>query len=368
MAEFIGAILLALFLVVCTGFGDKIYAAVPSQTLLERDLDSKREDLGDIIFRISPTKTPFVTMAKRKKAKAAYHEWNVDELAAAGDNAQLDGRDHEGQSSNSADKRGNHLQISDKHLTVSGRSDEVDKPGRSSETNYQVMKKGYELKRDLEYNALKRQRSRAEAGSTVALSAGVPTWCMTNDNLGAGGSPASATLSNGTPNTAGTIGSTNRGLEEKMILDAVRLCHDEGGEADTVLINNQLKQSLSGYLIANDSARTATQYQDQGRTSKGAQRGVTVLGAVTIWDTDFGLLDIVPDHFIPVVSNDADVFVLDMEYWAMAYLRRFRVLPIAKTGDNTKRMLLVDWCVEACNEKASAVISACNVNTAVSAG
>jgi hypothetical protein len=49
--------------------------------------------------------------------------------------------------------------------------------------------------------------------------------------------------------------------------------------------------------------------------------------------------------------------VLDMEYWAIAYLRPFTQYELAKTGDAEKRQMLVEFTLEAKNEKASGKIT-----------
>jgi hypothetical protein len=47
------------------------------------DAAGLREDLSDVIYNISPTETPFITMiAGKGKAKAKYHECQLDSLAA----------------------------------------------------------------------------------------------------------------------------------------------------------------------------------------------------------------------------------------------------------------------------------------------
>ena len=51
-----------------------------------------REDLSDIISKISPTRTPFMMLAGKGKASGRTHEWQTDSLAAAvTTNAQLEG-------------------------------------------------------------------------------------------------------------------------------------------------------------------------------------------------------------------------------------------------------------------------------------
>ena len=45
-----------------------------------------REDLEEAIYNISPTETPFMTAAGRKKATNTKHEWQKDSLRAAAAN------------------------------------------------------------------------------------------------------------------------------------------------------------------------------------------------------------------------------------------------------------------------------------------
>jgi hypothetical protein len=38
------------------------------------------EDFEDVIFMVSPTETPLLTLAKRKTATGRYHQWQEDTL------------------------------------------------------------------------------------------------------------------------------------------------------------------------------------------------------------------------------------------------------------------------------------------------
>tara|TARA_R100000655_G_scaffold23344_3_gene47055 strand:- start:444 stop:626 length:183 start_codon:yes stop_codon:yes gene_type:complete len=42
-----------------------------------------REDLSDVIYRIDPDETPLFSNAKKETTKGIYHEWQIQELAAA---------------------------------------------------------------------------------------------------------------------------------------------------------------------------------------------------------------------------------------------------------------------------------------------
>jgi len=52
-----------------------------------------REDLTDIIENISPVETYVTSNTKTVTASATYHEWQTDALAAAAENAAIEGAD-----------------------------------------------------------------------------------------------------------------------------------------------------------------------------------------------------------------------------------------------------------------------------------
>ena len=56
--------------------------AVPSNTFATYQAVGNREDLSDVIYRIDPTDTPFMTAIEREKASAVNHEWQTQALAA----------------------------------------------------------------------------------------------------------------------------------------------------------------------------------------------------------------------------------------------------------------------------------------------
>lgn len=335
--------------------------AQSSETLDRYDLNTVREDLTDVIYNISPTECPFTSNAGRASSKQTFKEWNIDSLAAAANNAHIDGDEFAGDALTDAEKVGNYHQISRKDLVMSRRANIVNKAGKKSEVAYQIAKAGKELKRDVELAATQRKAAVVGNSTTAMQSAGVPAWIRTNDQLGSGGSsPTLSGTTNGYPNAAGTVG-TARALSEATLMDAIRACYDQGGSPDMIMVSTEMKQRMSTFLFSS-SSRVATQYQDQGKSPRG---GATVIGAVDVYVTDFGVVDIVPNRFSPSGATASEVFVLDSEYWCLTYLDGYKTETIAKVGDHERRMLLVDWSVESKNEAASSVVAAINDTTAM---
>jgi hypothetical protein len=74
----------------------------------------------------------------------------------------------------------------------------------------------------------------------------------------------------------------------------------------------------------------------------------TIIGAADVYVSDFGNVSVVPNRF----QRERDAFVLDPEYAAVAFLRPFQTVELAKTGDAEKRMILVEWGLKVNTEAA----------------
>ena len=125
--------------------------ALPANTFTTYSAVGNREDLSDVITRIDPTDTPFMTGIEKTKATAVNHEWQTQALAAvATNNAVLEGDDATTDAVTATVRLGNICQISDKVARVTGTQQAVEHAGRDDELAYQEMLKGLELKRDME--------------------------------------------------------------------------------------------------------------------------------------------------------------------------------------------------------------------------
>ena len=79
----------------------------------------------------------------------------------------------------------------------------------------------------------------------------------------------------------------------------------------------------------------------------------TLKTAVDIYQSDFGEVKIIPDIFL---AQSGDVYFINPNYVRVAYLRPFETIPLAKTGDSDKKLLLVDYSLEMGNEKAQGAV------------
>ena len=307
--------------------------------------DNVRESLSDVIYNISPTEVPLQSNIGRAGSSNTLEEWQIDELAAVDtSNAAIDGADFGVDSSDEAQRIGSYHQISIKYISVSRRANVVNKAGRKSELAYQLAKAGKALRRDVESIACLGQATLAGNSSTASLSPGLGAWIKTNTTYGQ-------------PTTAPTDGTTPAAISEAALLALIKDCYVAGGDPNMIMVSPAAKQLVSNYMFGS-SARIATQYQDQGRNPRG---GVTAVGAVDTYVSDFSILDIVPNRF----QRDRDIWILDTEYWAISYLDGYKTETIAKVGDAERRHLLVDWTLKSHQEAASAVYADRSVATAM---
>lgn len=292
-----------------------------------------REQLADIIYNISPTDVPFMSGIRKGTASNTYFEWQVDSLAAAGPNAQLEGDDVANFDAVAPTNRiGNRTQIFRKDFLISGTLEAVNKAGRKSEIAYQLTKKAKEIKRDMEF-ALTQNSTAVVGSSTVARQTrGLEGWISTNVLVGAGGSaPAAAT------NTAGVDGA-QRPFTESLLKSALQACYTAGGNPDTLMVGPFNKQVVSTFT--------------GGRTVMNKAEAEKLYAAIDVYVSDYGTLNVVPNRF----QRDRVAFVLEMDLWEADYLRSFETVELAKTGDAEKRMLIAEMGLKANQEAASAQI------------
>ena len=314
----------------------------PAETFDTYDAIGNREDLANAIYDISPTETPFMSGIAKTTATATNHEWQTDALAAASStNAVIEGDDATTTAIIPTVRLGNFTQISDKVPRVTGTQRAVDSAGRADEMAYQLMKSSKELKRDVESSLLANNAKVAGDSSTARECAGVESWLATNFVSPGGGS---APTGDGTDtNTPGTP----TAFDEADLKQVIAACWNEGGEPDTIMVGAFNKQALSGFVTADSTSGAGP-----------AQRVVTgdanrVNTAIDFYVSDFGVLSVIPNRF----QVQTSALVLDLDMWAMATLRDFQQMDLAKTGDTDRKQLLVEYTLASRNEAASGIVA-----------
>lgn len=308
------------------------------------DLIGTAEDVEDIIFDISPTDTPVLTVAKRKKATAIYHQWQTDALAAAAANRQIEGDEASFTTATPTTMLGNHCQISRKTLVVSATADVVRKYGRAREMARLMTKYGREIKRDVEFALVQNQASSAGGSATARSSAGLESMIAGNRIVAAGNTTGTTPGFSGGAWAAPTDGTATVTLTEDLLKSALEASWQDGGDVDLIMSNTYQKKTIATFGGANKFQGT------QVNNSRTAQS--IVVGGVDLYISDFGEHKVVLNRYM----RQRTLFCLDSEYVSTAWLRPFKKDMLAKTGDADKEMLIGEWCLVADQPDAHAKV------------
>lgn len=315
--------------------------AIKTNTFLSFSAKGIREDLSDVISRITPEDTPFMSNVGKDSCSNTYFEWQQDSLDSVDTaNAQLEGADidSEGLQAATATVRvGNYVQISRKSALVSGTLDAVDKAGRKKEMAYQMSKRSAELKRDMESICLANQACVGGNSTTARKTGSLLAWLKTNTDFATGGSPNSGADPSYTtkPDATRTDDSSPRAFTETILKSVIQQVWASGGDPKIVMVGPVNKQKASAFAgIA-----------QQRHMAPGASP-TTIVGAADVYVSDFGNVTFLANRY----QRERDAFVLDPSMIKITYLRPFHQVELAKTGDAEKRVIQAEWGLKVVNE------------------
>lgn len=280
-----------------------------------------KEDISDVIGMISPYDTPCYSQFRKTDAKQTTVEWQEDGLRAPAANAKVEGAETTIGDVGITTMRSNYTQIFEESARVSGTMENVELYGRASEMDYQVMKKAREVRRDIEHAFVGTQQTAAAGdASTARQLAGVQAQIAAGNTLSNSGTP--------------------RAFTEALVLSAHNAAYDEGGDP------NQLMVTPAHSLVVADFAAAS------GR-SRDFDTGTKIVNKVDLYVSPFGELSVVTNRWL----NAEDALLLETDRWFVPVLRPMSSTPLAKTGDNEKRMINCELTLGHENRLASARIT-----------
>ena len=220
-----------------------------------------REDISDIIDMISSTQTPLYSTSEKKKAGATLHQWQYDDLRSAVTAGNLEGEDVSFTTGVQPTMASNNTQIFRREFAVTKTQEAVLKAGTKSEYKRKMANAIKELKRDVE--------------STMwAGSAGVVT----------GSSAAARQAKNVMAFVTQTAGYT-AGISVAKLNAGLQQVFDAGADPDKLYCASGVKGLISTLSITN-LARNVEAV------------GHKVINRTDVFDSDFGLVSIIPDRFM----------------------------------------------------------------------
>ena len=301
----------------------------------------EREDLSDVIYRIDPDETPLVSNSQKETTRGIFHEWQVQELAAAVDtNYVNEGADYSYAHPSPTTRLGNYHQISVQAASVSNTLDVVDKAGRDKETAYVKVLKGLEQRRDIEKSLFKNE---ARSASDPRKAAKLITWITNVDK------PSEMAAATGDGSDTADLTGTAAALTLAKIDAAMLAAYTDGGSPNMLLMSPTNKQNFSGL----SSGSVAT-----NQITMTAPKEASIIGSVSLYLSDFGELSVTVDRQCP----NSEMYLIDTDYVCLGSLpgRMFSVSDVASTGDATKFAIVSEWTLIVKAPKAHAAVIGLN--------
>ncbi len=292
--------------------------AIIANTYLTYSAEGEREDLTDIITNISPYDNPILSRLRGVKATGITHDYQTDALMPVDtSNATIEGDDTSFPAVTPTVRLSNTCQIMSKALIVSGTQETISKAGRKSELGYQLSMRSRELGNDMEYGIL---------NNTAVVSGNATT---ARQFIGIAGSI-----------TTNTTAKASADIVQTDIDNAMSDVWIEGGKPKIIVCHAWNKRQIAGFTT--------------GVTKNLNAADKRLVHSVDVYEPPIGgVVTVVPSHFI----STSTVNVLDPELWAVAYLRRTFVKKLSATGDAMKRLMLVEFTIEARQEKGNAELT-----------
>jgi hypothetical protein len=301
----------------------------------------EREDLEDVIYRVSPEKTPLTSNIGSTKATNTYHEWQIETLASASaSNAHLEGDEITAMDSPNLPTRvGNTCQILRKTAGVSRTQQIVKLAGRDNELARQKVLKGLELKRDFEMSCIGNNAAVAQSGGTARALGGALAWGTSNVSRGSGGSSGGFS---GAPGPAAATNGTQRTFTEALVKGVLATAFGNGGTPSQAYMGPTQKQEFSAFA---GIAMIRKDVPGDGMA--------TIVGAADVYVSDFGNLVLIAHPY----GLTRDCLLIDPDYWKRATLDGIKTKPLATTGDADKFLMTMEATLVAANEKSSGFIA-----------
>lgn len=339
--------------------------AVAANTLQTFATNNQKQDLSDIIGMTDPTEVPFYSGCKKGTARSRAPEKQIDSLDAPNpNNKTIEGDAATNDALTGPTSYKNIMQLFDKVVEVSSSAQAVELVGMKNPRHYHIIKKGKELKRDIETRATGNFASVVGAAATPGEMAGAEAYLTSNVSRAATGTAGvNGGYNSGTGLIAAATDGTTRVVTEQMLKDVIALAWGVGGDPSLIMVNGAMKQKMS-------TAFTGIATQNRDNPNKSA---AVIIAAADVYKSDFGLHTIVPNRFIghgatrdvtwtnkrrtSVADANRSALVLDMSTWELSFLQPIKKDTLAKIGHSDREMLSCEVTLECTDEAKNGIIA-----------
>jgi hypothetical protein len=206
------------------------------------------------------------------------------------------------------------------------------------------MKRGKELKRDIEFTIVRNQASSVGGSQTARQAAGWESMIAGNRIFSASTDSTGTTPGYASGDWGAPTDGTTAALDETTLVSALTAAWTDGGDPSVIMVGTAQKRKVAGFAGATSFAGVSV---NQGRTAQGV-----VVGGVDLYISDFGEHKVVLNRYM----RASTLFCIDPDYVSTAWLRPIKYTSLAKTGDADKGQLLCEFTVVMENPDAHAKI------------
>ena len=320
--------------------------AVVANTFQTTSANTNREELSDVVSRITPEDTPIYSMIEKTSFKSTHPEWNLDELDAPGDNIQLEGDEYDFDAITPPERVGNHTQIMRKTGIISRTQEHTDEAGNTLTKKKQKLKRGIELRKDVEYSMV---AANASVGGATRVSGSIPTWIETNVSRGAGG--ANGGYNSGTGLTVAPTDGTQRAFTKGLLDDVMQQGYESGANFKHLFVAPYVKSVFVTFM---SDANVAS-----FRYAASSGKNNSIVATADVYEGPYGKVMIHPNR---VMSGSAalarNALLVDPEYLCYGWFDKIKEdKNVAKTGDAQKFVLLGEGATKVKNEKGLGAVA-----------
>lgn len=319
--------------------------AAPLNTVLSTVAVGNREQLSDIVSRITPEDTPIYTMAGKEKTKGTHPEWEIDVLRAPQANAQTEGDDYVFDALTQPTRVGNYTQIVSQGWVFSGTQQAVENAGNVVKVAEKKIKAAIEVRKDVELAIV---TNTASVAGATRLMGGLPSWLTTNVSRNSG---SNGGFSSGTGLTVAETPGTLRTFTKALLDTVMGSCYSSGANVDTVVVSPYVKSVFVTFMSDANVASFRYAADTKGKN--------TIVGTADFYEGPFGTVQVKSNRVMAQSANVARrAYLVDSNYIAIETLRPIQEDPdLAKTGDNKKGVIIGELSLKVKNEAALGVVA-----------
>lgn len=318
--------------------------AVVTNTFISTSAKGNREELSDVVSRITPEDTPIYSMIEKESFKGTHPEWETDALAAPAQNIQLEGDEYTFGATTPAVRMGNYTQIMRKDGIISGTQDATDNAGSVEQVKYQKLKKAVELRNDVEFSIVD---TNASVGGATRESGSLSTWITTNVSRGATG--ANGGYNSGTGLTVAPTNGTQRAFTKTLLDGVMQQGYTSGANFRHLFVSPYVKSVFVTFMSDTNVASF--------RYAASSGKNNSIVANADVYEGPFGKVVVHPNRVMAGSATLArNAFLVDTEFLKWGWFRKIKEdKEVAKTGDAKKFVMLGEGALKVTNERGLGV-------------